>query len=868
MASYASGFPQAGADDPMSQETSPETEEDLRKGDDADDEDDKKDELLLEGLTPDLEKKLIDLVLEFERESYPVWRFLNRDFFEAESFWKDLQLGYYDAKNDVWRVPTTETLSKIGETGQRFTFQTNIYRALGSAIVSTLGQKMPTTRFLASDFTRESDVLAANSAASVTPLIERNNKIQLLNARAAYLLYTHGIIVAYVRYLEDAERFGWKEEPEIAYEKVVAREAGYECMYCGANNIPASSQFQMGGSSSLTGEEHDQAAPPVSGLTCPNCSRPLSEINFRPAEYDQVPVETGTKLVPRGQEVISLHGGLESRMPPWAQNMQDWPYYGLVHEVHIASLRGTYGNRAKNLQGGWGSGPYDTWDRFARLALVEPTVSYYGTSNQNLVTFKRYWLRPSTFYMMAKDEDRDALLEIFPDGAYIAFADSTKLLDARNERMDDHIRVCQAVEGAGAYTPAMGSSVISIQKRFNTVMNYIMEWIEYAAAGPGTFFNANVINYKAMKNHRRAPGTFYPLRMAINQPISNVMREGQPGQISGEVFKHGDDLRTLGEFVSGAVPTVTGGTEQSLKPTTYISDKESALGRLYTAWLHLRLFWADVMLLAVKEFSRWRTKDEVYTLIGPDGEAKGMSIRLEDLQGNFDAYPETNEQFHVLWQQMQQTFMQLIQIAPNDPFVGEILSDLDNVPFAKAMLGLPDLYVPGMDDRMKQKHEIALLLQQKPTQVPSQNPQTGAIGVKLMPSIPIAWEDNDPVHELTVKKWAVSAEGLKAQLENNAGYKNVIAHGQMHEEHRMMMMAQQAAQESQQKGGGKDGSKNGSKSESGVRSGRGAAGGGSKKSSNEASDNSAEAGGASPVQQTEGIKSDIEASTSGGIPSP
>jgi hypothetical protein len=729
---------------------------------------------------------------------------------------------------------------------------------------------MPTTRFLASDFTRESDVLAANSAASVTPLIERNNKIQLLNARAAYLLYTHGVIVAYVRYLEDAERFGWKEEPEIAYEKAVAQEAGYECMYCGART-PASAQLQMGGSSSLTGGEQadptqSQTAPPMPGLTCPTCSRPLSEINFRPAEYDQVPVEVGAKLVPRGQEVISLHGGLESRMPPWAQNMNDWPYYGLVHEVHIASLRGTYGNRAKNLQGGWGSGPYDSWDRFARLALVEPTVSYYGTSNQNLVTFKRYWLRPSTFFMMKDDKDQKALQQIFPDGAYLAFADSTKLLDARNERMDDHIRVCQAVEGAGAYTPAMGSSVISIQKRFNTVQNFIMEWIEYAAAGPGTFFNANVINYKAMKNHRRAPGTFYPLRMAISQPINNVMYEGKPGQIAGEVFKHGDDLRTLGEFVSGAVPTVTGGTEQSLKPTTYLSDKESALGRLYTAWLHLRLFWADIMLLAVKEFSRWRTKDEVYTLIGPDGEAKGMSVRLEDLQGNFDAYPETNEQFPVLWQQMQSTFMQLVTMAPNDPIVGEILSDLDNIPFAKAMLGLPDLYVPGMDDRMKQKHEIALLLQQKPFQFPVQDPQTGAVTAKLEPSIPIAWEDNDPIHELTVKKWAVSAEGLKAQVENQLGYKNVIAHGQMHEERRMGMLAQQAMQErqSQTKGEG-NASKNGSSSKSGVRSGRGAKGGGSAQSSaGEASDNSAEAGGASPVDQTESIKAGMEQNLGGG----
>lgn len=742
----------------------------------------------------------------------------------------------------------------MGETHQRFSYQTNLYRALGSSIVNVLGQKMPTTRFLASDYTRESDVLAANGASMVVPLIERNNKTQLLNPRAAYLLYTHGIVIGYVRYLEDAERFGWKETPKVAYEEAVIEEAAYECMYCGTSTD--ASALRSGLPSS-----------PAQGLRCPQCQRPLSEINFRPPQYGQVPVEAGTELIPRGQEVISLHGGLETRMPPWARELSDFPYLGLVHEVHVSALRGTYGARAKNLQGGWGAGPYDAWDRFARLALVEPTVSYYGTSNQNLVTFKRYWLRPSTFYMIDDKAKRQQLLKIFPDGAYIAFADTRKLLDARNERMDDHIRVAHAVEGAGSYTPAMGSSVISIQKRFNTIMNFIMEWIEYAAAGAGTFVNANLVNYKALQKHRRAPGTFYPVRMAVNQPIGNAIKESTPGAISGEIFTHAGDLQQLGRFVSGAEPTVTGGTEQSLKPTTYISDKESALGRLYTAWLHLRLFWADMMLLAVKEFARWRTDDEKYTLLGPDGEAKGITIRLEDLQGNFDAYPETNEQFPVLWQQMQQTFMQLIEGAVNDPFLGQIISDLENVPFAKAMLGLPDLFVPGMDDRMKQHHETALLLQQRPqiTMVPGPDGQPTQ---KLTPSIPIGWEDNDSVHITTVKKWAVSAEGIRASMQNPLGYKNVIAHGQMHEARMQSMLANSQVVQSQL--GGSNASPSGSSTKSGVRSRRSAQGGGSASPAAPAqkSDNSAQAGGSSPVDQTEAIKQEMESNLPAGVPGP
>lgn len=889
MAAYSSGFPMAGADDPEEDEPiSDDSEEERDESDILEDED--KDQPLLPGLTKELETKLINLVIEFERESFPVWRFLNRDFFEAESFWKDLQYGFYDANADIWRVPSQRDLSKVGESGQRFTYQTNLYRAFGGTIVSTIGQKLPTTRFLPVDFRRENDVQFSEAAADLTPLIERWNKIHLKNARAAYLLYNHGVVGAYTRYVEDSERFGWKEVPEINFQKMMLQEAGYECMYCAA--MTPESHFLQGGFSDLSGSEgpvqqdsegqpSEQAlAPPIPKITCPNCSRPLGAINYREPEYGEVPVEVGTKLVPRGQQLITLHGGLELRLPPWCEEQADYPYLGLVLETHTSQLRATYGDRAKDLQGGWGAGPYDSWDRFARLALVEPTVSYYGTSNQNLVTFKRYWLRPSSFWLLTDKKDVEALLKIFPDGAYLAFADTKKLLDARNERLDDQWEIGNAVEGAGAYKPSLGSSVISIQKRYNTVQNFLMEWLEYAAAGAGTFFNANVINYKAMKSHRRAPGMFYPLRMGINQPISNVMMEGKPGQIAGEVFKYGDDLRSLGEFVSAAVPTVTGGTEQSLKPTTYISDKESALGRLFTAWLHLRFFWAGVMLKSVKDYARWATYDEQYSIVGPDGDAQGKVIKLENLRGDIDAYPETNEQFPVLWQQMQQTFMQLMEGAQNDPRIAEILGDLENVPFAKAMLGLPNIFVPGMDDKMKQKHEIALLLQQEPVQIQQIDPMTGQMQVIEQPSIPIdPFEDGHPVHEDTVKKWAVSPTGLKARLQRPLGYKNVILHGKMHEDYRLGLAAQMqaraemGAQQAQQEGGDNaDSQQTGTKP--GVRPGSGAgankregqANGSKGKAEKGRSDNPGAPGGASPTQQTQQVKAGMERNLQGGIP--
>lgn len=911
MAAYASGYPQAGTDDYSDSSAGNNLMPDARSADQGGDGDDQeqtnvlketakqdKDVPLLPGLTPDLEAKIIALILDFEQESFPIWRWLNRDFFEAESFWKDLQYGFWDAKLDVWRAPTTKELTQTGDGGQRFTFQTNIYRAFGSAIINSLGQKIPTTRFLPANFMRDLDVTNASVAQDLVPIIERWNKFPLLNVRAAYLLYTHGIVGGYTRYLEDAEKFGWREIPEVGYQQAVLQEEGYECTYCSgftaASAISAlSSQSQPPApgstappagpgapSSSLlpSSPTPPSSTPPLSppeasGIACPTCGYPMGELNYRPPEYGDMPVEMGTKLVPRGRQVVTLHGGLELRLPPWCNEMADYPYLGLVHETHISALKATYGDRAKGLQGGWGAGPYDSWDRFARLALIEPTVSYYGTSNQNLVTFKRYWLRPSAYFQMKSDDDVQTMLKMAPDGLYVAFADTKRLLDARNERMDDHWEIGTAVEGAGAYTPAMGSSTISIQKRYNTIENFIMEWVEYGAAGAGTFFNANVINYKAMRTQRRAPGMFYPLRMPINANIQNVLKEGTPGQISGQIFQYGQSLLETGRLLSGAEPTVTGGTQQSLKPTTFISDKESALGRLFTAWLHMRWFWAGLVVKSVRDFGRWAQYDELYSIFGPDGDAQGKIVRVQDLRGDIDAYPETNEQFPVLWQQMQQTFMELMQIAPQNPEVNAVMVDLENVPFAKTMLGLPDLFVPGMDDRMKQKKEINLLLQSAPLNVPQLDPQTGQLTMTQQPSIPIdPFEDNSLIHENQVKKWAVSAEGLRAKLENPQGYRNVILHGLAHENYRLGLQAQAAAigmpasggDEGDDQGGGGGGGGMGS-APAGPAGGKGGAGG-KAPAKKGASDNPADSGGASPLTQTSGIKNQMTRSLAGGTP--
>ncbi len=800
---------------------------------------------LVPGLTADLESKLVTICQRQEDENYVTWRFLFRIFLEAQMFWKDQQYGYYDYRSDTYRTlssgggVSTQTGTK-GNSNLSFQYVTNIYRAFGWTVVSVLGQKRPTVVFLPNDYTNEDDVVAARAADDVVPLLERQNDLTLQHMKACLWLYTDGICGSYTRYIIDGETFGYNKKKVV---RLVPKGAGasYLCPNCGIptpvpqprgtepqvqrdygtplqpsgtpsqiekyglsapiNQLPRvegatefNGKFPMygqterrTGTASASLSSPDRADLERTGATlCQNCGTPLGPEDI--SEGDELSLEVvGVRRIPRGQVVITVHSGLETRFPPYVQEQRDFPFISMQHEAHVSALRATYGERAKNVMGGT-AGPYDTWDRFARLMLTEPHGgSYYSLANQNLVTLKEYWLRPSMFYVL-EEEDRNKLLEIFPTGAYVAYEGvGMRVLDARKESMDDHWAVCRALEGPGCYTPSIGSSCISIQKRYNTLHNFIMEWVEYAAAGQGTFVNAGLVSVDALRRQRRAPGMIYPIYLPPTTPIGNAIYDSRPGVIANEVFTYGQQLVQLGQLVTGAVPTVSGGTDKSLKPTTYLTDREQALGRLYVPWQHLRNFWARTMLLAVKEFARCEGGDFNYTMQASDGSTINKTVHLDQLKGNFDAYPEVNEDFPRLLHQQQALFLSMVN-SP-DSTIKQLLSDPRNLPYVKTLFGWPSIYVPGEDDIMKQKREISRLIVERPIQQLSPSGQ-----VIFLPSImPDVYADNHPLHSAIVKAWAVSSEGIRIKDEDPLGYANAVAHGRMHDQ-----IASQQQQQAQQ----------------------------------------------------------------------
>ncbi len=136
--------------------------------------------------------------------------------------------------------------------------------------------------------------------------------------------------------------------------------------------------------------------------------------------------------------------------------MHEYPYLQWNVEVHQARLRAAYPHAADRIGAPVASGGQE-YERLARLAGSQGgPLTEGGDYNINLITFQRTWLRPWAFFALDDQGLRDELLELFPDGAYVAFAGDV-YCEARSENMDDHWRVLHALPGDGSSgRPALG----------------------------------------------------------------------------------------------------------------------------------------------------------------------------------------------------------------------------------------------------------------------------------------------------------------------------------------------------------------------------------------------------------------------------
>ncbi|MFY9690151.1 MAG: hypothetical protein WAJ86_09460 [Candidatus Acidiferrales bacterium] len=754
-----------------------------------------------EHLPERLQEALRRLVFQFSTESELSRRQEIRRIKQAHQFWRGLQYLWWDERDQNWHLPFEQKLmdnSSI-EDMPRYEFVTNIYQAFGLSIIAVLSQDVPRVRFFPSSAQAEEDVAAAKAATEVAGLVERNNRIGNLIVDEAFHLWTGGKVGAYVRFVVDGQRFGFHPETEIGMREVRIGSDSYVCPDCG-NEISAGAigEKVAGDGSQVANKTSARAATRHSDATpdtlhvkpdsCPQCGAVLTEEDFVAAETVTVPAAQTRLRVANGEEVVTITGGLELKTPPWANDMHEYPYLQWNMEVHQARLRAAYPHAADKI-GAPVATSMQEYERLARLAQSQGgPLTEGGDFNINLITFQRTWLRPWAFFALDDKSMRDELLQLFPDGAYVAFAGDA-YCESRNENMDDHWRVLHALPGDGSSgRPALGDALISVQERFNTLSNLQIETYEYGI--PPIYADSEVLDFDSLQNQTAEPGAHYPARAKPGQSLAAGFFQPEPAQVPPDLAEHAANLMgPIAQFLTGAFPALFGGAMANNDTAAgYSMARDQAMGRIGLVWRRMKFFHSDVMLLAVDCFRQNRPNDVEVTLLGAGAAFESKWIRLADLKGNLFSYPETDEQYPTLWSQQRAVMMQLL--ASPDPQIQAVLGHPENMALIKRLIGLEEFVIPDEESRTKQYREIAQMVGEMPVVQ-----RDDATGVELLlPSIvPDEFADNHAVELEICMRWFSSDAGQVAKIEAPAGYANVRAHAMFHREY--MLKQQREAQQ-------------------------------------------------------------------------
>ncbi len=749
-----------------------------------------------EQLPERLQEALRRLVFQFGNESELSRRQEVRRIKQAHQFWRGLQYLWWNERDQNWHLPFEQKIMDNSslEDLPRYEFVTNIYQAFGLSLIAVLSQDVPRVRFLPTSAQAEEDVAAAKAATEVSSLVERNNRIGNLLVDEAFNLWTDGKAGAYVRFVVDGQRFGFHPETEIGMREVRVGGDVYVCPECGAETTQA--QETVGGRT----EEPKQASASDSGsdlphsttaVACPECGALLTEGDFVAAETITVPAAQTRLRVPNGQEVITVVGALELKTPPWANDMAEYPYLQWNMEVHLARLRAAYPHAADKIGSPVAAGMQE-YERLARLAQSQGgPLTEGGDFNINLITFQRTWLRPWSFFALDDKALRDELLQLFPDGAYVAFAGDV-YCESRNENMDDHWRVMHALPGDGSSgRPALGDSLISVQERFNTLSNLQIETYEYGI--PPIYADSEVLDFDALQSQTAEPGAHYPARAKPGQSLASGFFQPEAASVPPDLAEHAANLMgPVAQFLTGAFPALFGGSMANTDTAAgYSMARDQAMGRIGLVWRRMKFFHADVMLLAVDCFRRNRPNDVEVTLLGAGAAFESKWIRLTDLKGNLFSYPETDEQYPTLWAQQRAVMLQLM--GSPDPQIQAMLSNPENLALVKRLIGLEELVIPDEESRTKQYREIAQLVGEAPI---VRSDDASDVELTLPSIMPDEFADNHAVELEACMRWFSSDAGQVAKIEAPAGYANVRAHAMFHREY-LLKQQRQAAQAQQ-----------------------------------------------------------------------
>lgn len=519
---------------------------------------------------------------------------------------------------------------------------------------------------------------------------------------------------------------------------------------------------------------------------------------------------------PRGQELTSYHGVLETKLPIFVTEMSDFPYAAIYKDHDVCTLKAKHKLFADKISGSPKSdNPNEDLARMARISTAENIAQLSQDSLAYITTEAQWWFRPSAFQELAKEEQAfwigdEQTPGIFPEGCRVTFCGTT-YCGAKAESMDDALNVMHAMPGKGQARPAYLNGLVPIQMEFNDGMNYTSELIKSTI--PETWIDIDEASLQAITERGNNWGGYVPFKRPTNEPMPTFFFQTPAGEPPSVLPAWLENLQgPLAQFISSQPPSVWGGNMEDQKTArVYQMARDSAMGLMVIVWVPFKRFKAKIVEQAAVLASK--RAQEFSALVPALGRKKNkdetLDINPDILKGGFVCSENSDENFPESYTQKSNKFMQLMEASLQSPTLAALVNHPDNLALAKDLYGLEELEIPDADSRDKQLDEISQMLEEEPVldqakmaqatqaaQVVSEDPNAQAPAPIMRSSVPIDPDcDNHKVEAEECLRWLNSPEGQK--LKGQPGFINIRLHFLEHkailDQQAAMQMQQQAA---------------------------------------------------------------------------
>lgn len=704
----------------------------------------------------ELDRILLDLLKKAELEDEDI-RYIPLGHCKRNNlYFNNIQKVFYDeSARDVRNIDSV--LKDLEGSGFDDLKIINVYRAFAESLIAAETISAPATEFTPDDTDNPDDVETADAYTRIGILVSRHNHAPLMLIKAATLQFNSGTIFGYNYYKTDPS-YGVVKTPKTTEQKSKTV-LDLRCPQC----------MELLDSGVAEGLD-----PTKTIVNCPFCKYQGPPTVYAKLEYfDEV---TEYENTPKGRAAFDIFDMTNVKVSMYARKQEKCGYLILRLEEDISSLRSVYNEFYDDIRGGGG----DTvkYERWARIP-----VEYRGNLPTNLNTVRSAWFRPSYFYSLEED-DADLLLQAYPDGVMISVIDD-KIVEKQHEKLDDRWTIAFDPRSNFVHSEPPGNALVPCQDATTDIFNLGLQSIEYGI--PETFANPKSLNLKKYAQTRNIPGMVTAaVPPGPDKSISDAFYTAKTATLSSEYTTFAASLTPITQFVTGAFPSVFGGSSSGEQTATeYTESKSRALQRLQLPWQMIAIFWTTLIFKTVKDYATNLLEDEHYT-DKKNGTHVNVWIRKSALEGKVGhIQPELNGQLPQSWAQKKDFFMGLINM--QNPEVGAIVLHPNNAQNLKLITGMPEFYIPGEEDATKQWIEYYELAEGQVTQPEPQMQQPGVPPQPPMASVQIDIDiDDHIVHMAVLKGILVSDLGRTLYKTNPAGYENCIAHYRAHE------MAQQA----------------------------------------------------------------------------